>query len=138
MRPDFAEDLEVFDGDLPEDFDEDARGVFVGDFLLDDFFEALREAAPRFEAVFLAVLDAAFVAREAAFDVWPATLRAALLVLRAASLALSESTAVFALDCPSVEGSGRIMSPAAGLTAPTAPAAVSRAALASPAACSPA
>jgi hypothetical protein len=48
------------------------------------------------------------------------------------------STAVFAPDGPLVAESGRIMSAAAGLTAPTASAAVSRAALASPAACSPA
>jgi hypothetical protein len=124
-------------------------------------FLAVRDAA--FDA-----REASSVVRETAFDVRPATLRAARVVLRAASRASPESTAaeptslaasasvrataefsraavetafsiaVFALEGPSVAGPGRSMSPAAGLTVPTASAAVSSAAFASPAACSPA
>jgi hypothetical protein len=127
-RPDaFAED---FDEDLDfGDFDEALREAFADDFapedlrglLADEPAEDLREAVARFAA--------AFAVRETAFDVRPASLRAARVVFCAASLALAESTAAVP---------GRIKSPAAGLTAPTASAAVSRAADASPAACSPA
>jgi hypothetical protein len=136
LRPDFGEDLEdfdAFDDDLPDafaedfdaDFDEDPRAVFAGDFLLEAFAGDLREAAPRSEAVVLVVREAAFDVREAAFDV-------------RAAVETAFSIAAFEPDGPSVAGPGRIMSPAAGLTALTAPAAVSRAAFASPAACSPA
>jgi hypothetical protein len=121
LRPDF-------DAALPdafaEDFDFEDFGFvdftlffvevfFVADFLpaalAADFAEALRDAPRRFGAV----VFAARAAVETAF-----------------------LTAVLAPEGPSVAGPRRIRSPAAGLTAPTASAAVSNAVLASPAACS--
>lgn len=78
-----------------------------------DFDAALPEVFEVFAEDFAEVLDFDADLREAFFD-------------------------DFTLDGALVEVAGRIMSPAAGLTAPTASAAVSRAAFASPAACSPA
>lgn len=137
MRPDFdaalpdpfAEDFdfEDFEGEVREVFD---AGFFVEVFLLGDFDEDLREAAARVGAAVFVARGAAFAVREAALGVRAATLRAA--------FETALSLAVFAPEGPSVEGLGRSMSPAVGLTAPTASAAVSSAAFASPAACSPA
>jgi hypothetical protein len=113
LRPDFDAALpdaflEDFDAEV---FDEDEREVFDADFLPEAFAEDLRDAPLRVGAFALAAREAV----EAAFSI-----------------------AVFAPEGPSSAGPGRIMSPAAGLTAPTASAAVSKAADASPAACSPA
>jgi hypothetical protein len=110
LRPDF--DAALPDA-VPEDFDEE-------DF--EDFDEEGRE-----------VFDADFLPEDFLEDLRDAPLRAVAFVLVARAAVETEfSIAVFAL------GPRRIMSPAAGLTAPTASAAVSKAADASPAACSPA
>src|SRR5919198_1464599 len=74
-----------------------------------------------------AALRVAFAVAPTASFADAAPLRAALLVARPASL-----------TAPFVERSGWTNSPAVGLTLPTAPAAVSRAAFVRPAACSPA
>jgi hypothetical protein len=149
LRPDF--DAALPDERAPAAFDEDPPEAFAEDFDFDDFDEALRavfadDLVPEALRELLAdepaedLRDAAFAVRETAFDARPATLRAvrSAAAFSRAAVETAFSIAVFAPEGPSVAGPGRIMSPAVGLTVPTASAAVSSAALASPAACSPA